>query len=90
MLLKAETGRFLSRPGRRNPDGRNPYGITGTHLILSTDAATVHAHFPAPQDAIDVAFGDTLQVSRQKIVDSLPGLVSRYLNLTYLGETFRG
>jgi hypothetical protein len=90
MFFEADTGRFWPGFGRCNPDGRNPHGITGTYLIPGTDTPTVHPHFPTPQNAVDMAFWDTLQVSRQKVVDALPGFILRYINLTYFREAFRG
>ncbi len=60
---------------RRHAHGRNAHLITRLHLVLGAYPAAVDPYLSTAQDAVDVAARHTLQVPRQKIVDSLPGFI---------------
>ncbi len=59
----------LGQAQRRNPDV-----IARRDSMRSLDATAVHAHFPAPQHAVDMALRHALEARHEKVVDALSGL----------------
>ena len=57
----------------RNTHGRQTHLVAVFNPGLGRSTAFVDAHFAAADDAVDVGFGHTLQMTHQKVVQSLTG-----------------
>ena len=57
----------------RQPDRRNPHFIARGQTAVGSGTLFVHAHFAAPDDAVDMALGHAFEQADEKVIQTLPG-----------------
>ena len=73
-LGSVDRGRFLIGSFRRS-DGRKAHNIAGFNPGVGLCPALVNAYFAATDDAVHMGFGHTFELTDQKIVQPLAGVV---------------
>ena len=69
---------------------RQAQHVAGGQARFGAGAAFVYAYFPAADDAVDVGFGDALEVAQQEIVQTLAGRFRVHLHALYLSQRSLG
>jgi len=57
----------------RDPDGRHAHQVAVDEPVLRLDPTLIYAHFPATQDAVNMAFRHAFTDAQQEVVDALTG-----------------
>ncbi len=55
-----------------SPQRRQAHDVAGSHPGIGLRPTPVHPDFTAANDAVDMGFGDTLELANEKVVEPLP------------------
>ena len=67
-------------------DGRHPDPVAGIQAVLRLDPPLVDPHLSLAQQTVDPRLGHALETRHQKVVDTLPGLVTVDIEKLYPGR----